>query len=73
MTHPRPSEIVFQVLEEPDGGYVARALGHAIHTEADTIDGVRTAVLDAVRCHFEPDQCPRVVHLHFVRDETLAV
>jgi len=42
------------VLEEsPDGGYEARALGHSIFTQGETLDEVRKAVKDAVRCHFE--------------------
>lgn len=58
------SEIIFLVEEVPEGGYTARALGHSIFTEADTLDELKEAVQDAVRCHFEEDQQPRVVRLH---------
>ena len=34
----RPSEIIFAVEEAPEGGLVARALGHSIFTEADDLD-----------------------------------
>ena len=64
------SEIIFQVEEADEGGYVASALGYAIVTEADTLDDLRTAVRDAVRCHFD-DDARRVVRLHFVRDEVI--
>lgn len=66
------NEIIFQVDEAPEGGYSARALGHAIFTEAETLDDLRTTVRDAVRCHFDEGQGPRVIRLHYVRDEVLA-
>jgi hypothetical protein len=66
------NEIIFQVDEAPEGGYSARALGHAIFTEAETLDDLRTMVRDAVRCHFDEGQGPRVIRLHYVRDEVLA-
>jgi len=67
------SELVFIVEEAPEGGYVARALGETILTEADTFDDLRTMVRDAVMCHFDESDRPRVVRLHLVRDELLAV
>jgi hypothetical protein len=68
------SEIVFLVEEAPEGGYQARALGYSIFTEADSLAELKEAVRDAVRCHFDDDQDrPRVIRLHFVRDEVLAL
>ena len=67
------SEIVFQVTEdESDGGWIARALGHSIVTEADTWEQLRTNVREAVRCHFDAGQAPAVIRLHRVVDELLA-
>lgn len=66
------SEIVFVVEQAPEGGYTARALGESIFTEADTVAALRTAVQDAVHCHFDDGQSPKVIRLHFVRDELLA-
>ena len=54
-------EIIFLVEESPEGGYEARALGHSIFTEADTYEDLKKMVQDAVNCHFEPGQMPRVV------------
>ena len=67
-------EIVFQVEEDAvDGGYVARALGQGITTQADTIPELKAMVLDALRCHFDKDEeRPRTVRLIFVREEVLA-
>jgi hypothetical protein len=47
------SEIILVVEEAAEGGYNARALGHAIRTEADSLVKLRGMVQDAVRCHFD--------------------
>lgn len=46
------SEIIFLVEEAPEGGYTARALGHSIFTEADTLDELKEAVQDAYRMRY---------------------
>jgi hypothetical protein len=67
------SEIVFVVEEAAEGGFVARAVGQDIVTEADDVAGLRTAVQDAVRCHFDDGvTSPRLIRLHFVRDEVMS-
>ena len=66
-------EVIFLVEEAPEGGYTARALGHAIHTEADSLAELKVMVQDAVRCHFDEADRPSVVRLHLVRDELFAV
>ncbi|MEN3002532.1 MAG: 2-oxoisovalerate dehydrogenase, partial [Armatimonadota bacterium] len=35
------NEIIFLVSPSPEGGYEARALGHSIFTEADTLEALR--------------------------------
>ena len=67
------SEIIFSVEESPEGGYEARALGHSIHTQADTLDELKSMVQDAVRCHFDEPSRPRLIRLHLVRDEVIPV
>lgn len=67
------SELIFMVEDSPDGGYSARAIGESIFTEGDTLDELKAMVLDAVRCHFDADHMPSLVHLRFVREETIAV
>lgn len=64
-------EVLFVVEEAPEGGFVARAMGHAIFTEADTWDELREAVRDAVRCHFEEQELPELIRLHAVREEVV--
>jgi hypothetical protein len=67
------SEIIFLVEEAPEGGFVARALGESIFTEADDLAALETNVRDAVRCHFGEDDAPRFVRLHFTREQVIAV
>jgi hypothetical protein len=66
------SEIVFIVEDAPEGGYTARALGYSIYTEADTWDDLKLAVQDALSCHFDEGAKPRVVRLHYLREEVMA-
>lgn len=66
------SEIIFEVTETEEGGYCASALGHGINTQGDTLDELRVMVRDAVDCYFDkPEDSPKVIRLHFVRDEVL--
>ena len=66
------NEIIFVIEEAAEGGFIARALGESIFTEADTLDALRQQVRDAVNCHFDDGNAPKVIRLHFVRDEVLA-
>ena len=67
------SEIIFAIEESPEGGYEARALGHSIYTQADTLAELKSMVQDAVRCHFDEADMPRLIRLHLVKDEVIAV
>ena len=58
------NELIFLVEEAPEGGYAARALGQSIFTEAETLEELRSNVREAVRCHFEDGQAPKVIRLH---------
>jgi predicted RNase H-like HicB family nuclease len=67
------TEIIFLVEEDTEGGYIARALGESIFTQADTLAELKKEIKDAVHCHF-PDQNnrPQIIRLHIVRDEVMA-
>jgi hypothetical protein len=67
------TELIFLVEEAPEGGFTARALGESIFTEADTVPELHEMIRDAVACHFDEGQAPKLVRLHFVREEILAV
>ncbi|HAK59600.1 MAG TPA: 2-oxoisovalerate dehydrogenase [Nitrospiraceae bacterium] len=66
-------EIIFVVEEAPEGGYQARALGYSIFTEAESFEELKKMVQDAVVCHFDEKDRPKVVRLHMVTEELLAV
>lgn len=65
------NEVVFLVEEAPEGGFTARALGASIFTEADTLDQLRECVRDAVACHYDEAERPKLIRLQFVRDEVI--
>jgi hypothetical protein len=66
------NEIIFLVEDAPEGGYTARALGESIFTEADNLEALRANIREAVDCHFEPEEKPKLIRLHYVSEEVLA-
>ena len=67
-------ELIFEVRDAEEGGYCARSLGHSIFTEAETWEELRANVIEATSLHFEDGPVrPRLVQLHYVKDELLAV
>ena len=69
--HVSLSELIFLVEEAPEGGFTARALGMSIFTEAEDVSNLYDRIRDAVRCHFDGGQVPKVIRLHFVREEII--
>jgi hypothetical protein len=68
------TELVFVVEEDIDGGLTAKAVGEGIFTEGDDMEQLRQNIRDAVRCHFDdPKDRPRIIRLHFTRDEVFAL
>jgi len=67
------SELVFEVTQEADGGYIAEALGENIVTEADTWEQLRANVREAVEAYYIDEPKPSNVRLLLRRDEVLAV
>ena len=68
-----PSEIIFEVTKVIEGGYDARALGYGIFTQGDDWDDLKAMVKDAVLFYFDEGEAPRMIRLHLVRDEAMAV
>ena len=66
-------EIIFLVEESAEGGYEARALGYSIYTEGESLEELKEAIKDAVRCHFEEQEMPHMIRIHLVKDEVIAV
>lgn len=56
-------EILFLIEDSPEGGYEAKAVGHSIYTEADSLDELREMIRDAVACHFDDAERPTLIRL----------
>jgi hypothetical protein len=67
------SGIIFSVNDSLEGGYEARALGHSIFIQADTMDELKQNLREAVHCHFDEGKAPTVIRLHMVKDEVIPV
>lgn len=67
------NEIIFLIEESIESGYEARALGHSIYTEAETLDELKEMVKDAVRCHFDEAEIPKIIRFHFVKEEIISL
>jgi len=71
--HIRMPELVFEVVQEADGGYCSECLTEGIFTEGETWDELRKKVLEATALfHFDRPR-PARVRLHLVRDEVLPI
>jgi len=66
-------EIVFEVTQEADGGYIAEAIGESIFTQAENWDELRKNVREAVQAFYFDSVSPTSIRLRLVRDEVLAV
>ena len=68
------AEIIFEIrVDEAGGGFVARALGHSIITQAETWEDLRSNIRDAVRCHFDEGRAPQVIRFQRVIDEVMTL
>jgi predicted RNase H-like HicB family nuclease len=67
------NEIIFLIEESAEGGYSARAMGYSIFTESDSIEEIKENIKDALKCHFADDDLPKLVRMHFVKDEVFAL
>lgn len=65
-------ELVFEVTQEADGGFVAESLGEGVITQADTWEELRMNVREAVAAYFFDRPAPERLRLHLVRDEVIA-
>jgi len=66
------TEIIFLVQDSPEGGFEARALSASIYTEADTLDELKELIRDAVSCHFNENERPKLIRLHYAHEEIIA-
>lgn len=67
------NELVFEITQEADGGFVAECLTESIFTQADTWEELRRNVREAIEAFHFDRPMPTAIRLHLVRDEVLAV
>ena len=67
----KENEIIFLVEESKEGGFEARALEYSIFTEADDIEGLKKNIKEAVHCHFEDNESPSIIRLHYIKEELI--
>ena len=65
------TELLFEVRQQVDGGFVASALEASIFAEADSFALLKRSIRDAVKCHFEPQDSPASLRLIIIREETI--
>jgi hypothetical protein len=66
------NEIIFIIEESLDGGFEAKAVGYSIFTEADDLVELKKNIREAVSCHFDGAEMPKLIRLHFIKEEVIA-
>ncbi len=67
-------EITFLVKEAEEGGYHAEAAGVGIFAEGDTVEELKENIKGGIECYFNNSaETPTFAHLHFVKDEIMAL
>ena len=67
-------ELIFQIEDDPDGGFNARALGFSIFTQGDSWDELVANIREATEVFFDKaEEIPKVLRLHYVRDQVMAL
>jgi hypothetical protein len=67
------TDLVFEVVQEADGGYCAECLTENIFTEGDSWEALRRNVVEATSAFFYDRPRPERIRLRLVRDEILSV
>lgn len=66
-------QIIFEVIQEFDGGYCAERLTESIFTQGDNWDELRASVTESVGAFFFDRPKPTGFRLYQVRDEVFAL
>jgi len=69
----RTEELVFDVLQEQDGGFTAECLSESIITQANTWQDLRNNATESVSAYFFDGAPPVRIRLHLVRDEVFTL
>lgn len=67
-------EITFLVKEAEEGGYYAEAAGVGIFAECKTVEELKESIKGGIECYFNNRyETPTFAHLHFAKDEIMAL
>ena len=66
-------ELIFYVEEAQQGGYTANSLTYSIFTQGETLEELKANITDAIHCHFDDEEMPKIVRLHLVHQEVFAI
>jgi hypothetical protein len=67
-------ELTFLVHEAEEGGFYAEAVGVGIFAEGETMDDLKKSIKSGIECYNENTaEAPSFAHLHFVKDEIMAL
>jgi len=67
------ADLVFEAVQDADGGHCAECLTENIFAQGDTWDELRRNVIDATSAFFFDQQRPERIRLRLVRDEVLSI
>ncbi len=65
-------KLYFLVKDSLEGGYEAKAIGNSIFTQAETYEELKINIKDAVACHFEDSELPKMIRIHYDKEEIIA-
>ena len=67
-------ELTFLVYEAEEGGYYAEAAGIGIFAEGETIGELKENIRSGIECYYDnKSDAPAFAHLHFIKDEVMAL
>jgi hypothetical protein len=66
-------ELIFLIEDDPFVGLTAKGLGESIFTEAENWEQLKENINDAVKCHFDENEMPNIIRIHYVKDEVIEV
>ncbi len=67
------SEIIFLISESEESGFQAKCLNEPIFTEGESFDELKKNIKEAILCHFDEGKAPKIVRLHYVKDEVFSI
>jgi predicted RNase H-like HicB family nuclease len=67
-------ELLFLIHEAEEGGFYAEAVGVGIFAEGETVEELKESIKSGIECYYENGAgAPSFAHLHFVKDEVMAL